>query len=638
VIDRCWIATRPTGLSRPAAGPAASNRPISARAIRLGAALLLVAAVGGAQEECFECHDTVDAEAFAASLHGSFLECTDCHEGAADEAHMDGIAPVECATCHAGIEEELAGSIHGPLLHSDLAGPTGCAGCHGDPHVFPSSDDPASPIHPVQVARTCGSCHADAERAELLGIPRVRPLEAYLSSVHGLAVERGEHAASCNDCHGSHSILRATDPRSSVNYRNVPETCGTCHQDVAETFAGSVHGQALARGEREAPTCTDCHGEHHILSPAEPGSPVFASNVPRMTCGRCHGDVRLAEKYGLPSDRMTAYQDSYHGLAMRSGSVTVAHCGSCHGIHDILPSSNAASHVHKDRLAETCGQCHPGAGASFAIGPVHVLATERQHAAVFWVRQIYLWLIFLTIGGMVMHNGLDLYRKARRPDVWRPAAAGTGSGGERLSLGFRIAHGMLAVSFLALVYTGFALKYPESWWSAPLLQWEDSFGLRGGLHRVAAVVMLTAAALHACHLALSPAARACIAKMRPGRGDLRELGQRLAWLFGRREHPPIAPSVGYPEKMEYLAVVWGTAIMALTGLALWFESLVLRWLPSWWLDLATVVHFYEAILASLAILVWHFYFVIFDPLVYPMDPAWLTGRSAPGREAEREDD
>jgi cytochrome b subunit of formate dehydrogenase len=579
----------------------------------------------------------VKADAFAESLHGSFLECVDCHQEAQDEAHMDGIALVECETCHDTVDD-LTESVHAGLLDRASTPGAACFDCHGDPHLFPASDDPASPIHPTRTATTCGDCHADAERAAELGILRVRPLDAYLSSVHGMAVERGEQAASCDDCHGSHSIRRATDPLSSVHFQAVPQTCATCHQDVAETFSDSVHGQALARGERDAPTCTDCHGEHHILSPAEPGSPVFASNVPRLTCGRCHGDLRLAEKYGLASDRVPAYQDSYHGLAMRAGSVTVAHCGSCHGIHDILPSSDPASHVHQGRLAETCGQCHPGAGGAFAIGPVHVLPDAHQHAAVYWARQLYIWLIVLTIGGMLVHNGLDLYRKARHPEVWRAAAAGRASGAERLSRGFRVAHGLLAASFLVLVYTGFALKYPESWWSAPLLQWEDQFGLRGGLHRLAAIVMLAAAALHAGHLVVSRRARACIAKMWPGRGDYRELANKVAWFAGRREHPPIAPSVGYAEKMEYLAVVWGTLVMALTGFALWFETLMLRWFPSWFLDLATVVHLYEAILASLAILVWHFYFVIFDPVVYPMDPAWLTGRSAPGREAERGED
>jgi cytochrome b subunit of formate dehydrogenase len=109
----------------------------------------------------------------------------------------------------------------------------------------------------------------------------------------------------------------------------------------------------------------------------------------------------------------------------------------------------------------------------------------------------------------------------------------------------------------------------------------------------------------------------------------------MAYFLGKNEHPPTAPWVGYPEKMEYLAVIWGTLVMAVTGLILWFENIALAWLPTWVIDVSTVVHFYEAILASLAILVWHFYAVIFDPLVYPMDFAWLTGRSAPGRAVER---
>ena len=88
--------------------------------------------------------------------------------------------------------------------------------------------------------------------------------------------------------------------------------------------------------------------------------------------------------------------------------------------------------------------------------------------------------------------------------------------------------------------------------------------------------------------------------------------------------------------MEYLAVVWGSFVMIATGLGLWLEDIGLRIFPSWVLEAVTVVHLYEAILASLAILVWHFYAVIFDPLVYPMDTAWLTGESVPSREVERE--
>jgi cytochrome b subunit of formate dehydrogenase len=468
------------------------------------------------------------------------------------------------------------------------------------------------------------------------GIPVAKPIEAYHDSVHSQLCKKGEHAATCSSCHGSHALFGAGDPRSKVFHSNVPETCGECHAEIADQFERSVHGMAVQHGVREAPVCTDCHGEHRILSPNEGDSPVFATNIPKMTCGRCHSDLRLAEKYDIPISSVSTYADSYHGLASRSGRVTVASCSSCHGVHDILPSSHPESHVNSANLSATCGSCHPGAGESFAIGQVHVVGTDRRHAAVYWVRIVYLWLIYGTIGGMLLHNALDLYRKVRQPPL-RPAE-GTVPARERMSLGFRITHICLIVSFVILVYSGFALKYPESWWAGPLLAWEETLGFRGLLHRGAAVLMLFALALHVLHLIVDRRARLCIAKMRPTLHDLVEFRERLRWMIGLRKDPPGSPTLGYPEKAEYIALMWGIIVMAVSGFMLWFENPMLRLLPKWVGDVATVIHFYEAILASLAILVWHFYFVIFDPVVYPMDLAWLNGKESPGRAVEREDD
>jgi cytochrome b subunit of formate dehydrogenase len=204
-----------------------------------------------------------------------------------------------------------------------------------------------------------------------------------------------------------------------------------------------------------------------------------------------------------------------------------------------------------------------------------------------------------------------------------------------MAKGFRIAHALLLVSFMLLVWTGFALKYPDGWWAQPLLAWEGSFGLRGWLHRGAAIAMLAAFAFHAVHIAVDRGARACIARMLPTMHDVHELREKVLWFFGKRAEMPKAPPLGYAEKAEYLALVWGTVVMAVTGFILWFSDWSLANLPKWASDVATVVHFYEAILASLAILVWHFYFVIFDPLVYPLDTTFITGREAPGRSLER---
>jgi hypothetical protein len=91
---------------------------------------------------------------------------------------------------------------------------------------------------------------------------------------------------------------------------------------------------------------------------------------------------------------------------------------------------------------------------------------------------------------------------------------------------------------------------------------------------------------------------------------------------------PSYPKFNYAEKAEYWALVWGTVVMAVTGVALWAHNLMLEYLPKWFTDVATAIHYYEAILATLAIVVWHFYAVIFDPDVYPLKWTVLTGRAS----------
>jgi cytochrome b subunit of formate dehydrogenase len=113
--------------------------------------------------------------------------------------------------------------------------------------------------------------------------------------------------------------------------------------------------------------------------------------------------------------------------------------------------------------------------------------------------------------------------------------------------------------------------------------------------------------------------------MRPR--DLQDLWSMIRHNLGRGPRP-LFGHFSYAEKTEYWAFMWGTMVMAVTGLVLWFNDFTLRNLPTWVADASTVVHLYEAILATLAILVWHFYAVIFDPEVYPMDLSWLTGRAS----------
>jgi cytochrome b subunit of formate dehydrogenase len=582
---------------------------------------------GRAKVECTTCH-TTERGAVDPSVHGQAMEseaCQGCHGAPHEIRRVSGMpAGTLCASCHEDEVKEYRSGIHAQALGRGDADGASCQSCHGPAHGTLATGDPASPVSRLKIADTCGTCHANPEFLAQHRIPFAHPVEAFKLSVHGRALARGnDKAASCSDCHGSHAVLPGRDEKSRINHWRVPETCGKCHAQIRDTYAHSVHGKAVAAGVPGAPVCTDCHGEHDILAPSEPGSLVNPARVSTVTCGRCHGDERLAARYNLPLDKLPAFEDSFHGLALRAGQQTVANCASCHGVHNILPSGDPQSSVNPANLAKTCGACHAGAGARFTIARVHVLpSTASEHPVVRAVRWFYWLIIPLTLGFMVLHNGLDWWRKVVS-GTFRAASAATLP---RMNLHFRIAHWLTMAGFIVLALSGFALKFPEAWWVAPLLQWEGHHAVRGTVHRVAAVVLLAGLGYHFVHLLLSRRDRKMLWYLLPAWQDVKDLGRMMAHNLGRRVEPPTFGVFSYQEKLEYWAYMWGTVVMAVSGFILWFNNLSLAWLPKWVSDAATSLHFYEAVLATGAILIWHFYGVIFDPDVYPMDKSWITGR------------
>jgi cytochrome b subunit of formate dehydrogenase len=580
-----------------------------------------------AKVNCSPCHEE-PAQDIRKSVHDALgpQACSSCHGSAHYAQPAATVAPQACKSCHAEEVKDFLSSIHANAAkNGDSQAPT-CQTCHGPAHKILSAQDPDSRVAKKNLPVTCGACHSNPDFLAKHQIPFAHPVEAYRMSVHARAVATGNQAAaSCSDCHGSHGILPGRDPRSKINHWNVPATCGACHTQIKKIYDQSIHGQAVARGAQDAPVCTDCHGEHNILAPANPESLVNPSRISSVTCGRCHGDTRLDARYALPADRVPSFAGSFHGLDARSGGQTVANCASCHGVHNIFPSGDPRSTVNPANLARTCGACHPGAGESFAIGPVHVLPESRSESPVVkWIRWTYWVLIPFAIGFMFLHHFLDFLRKFRRPE----RQVDSGEEVMRMNLNFRIAHWLTAVSFPVLVYTGFALKFPGSWWARPILLWESHFAFRGLIHRVAAVVLLASLAYHICHLIFVRRDRAFLRAMVPDLQDLHDLIGIFSYNLGLSDQRPTFGKFSYVEKIEYMAFLWGTMVMALSGFLLWFVNFTLRHFPKWVADAATALHFYEAILATFAILIWHFYTVIFDPDVYPMDRAWLTGKTS----------
>jgi formate dehydrogenase gamma subunit len=453
-----------------------------------------------------------------------------------------------------------------------------------------------------------------------------RPVLSYRESVHAKAIAQGNmSAAVCTDCHNSHDVLPASNTQSSIAKVNIASTCGKCHQGESGEFVKSVHGQAVARGVSRSPVCTDCHGIHKIESPIERTTATASTAIATDSCAKCHEGVALTQEFGVAGGRVSSYKDSYHGLASRLGSKVVANCASCHGVHNILPSSDPRSMINAANLTHTCGQCHIGANANFAKGKIHFASTlisgtataDRGLLGTTIVRWIYLPLIFLVIGGMVVHNAL----------VWRKKVAEKRRTEQRtivrLTRKQRIQHWLLLSSFILLVLTGFALQYPDSW-LAWLLGSSEYF--RRIVHRIAAVVMLVTGAYHLVYLGVTSEGRKWVSDMAPRLKDVRDVVQNFGYYLGVKTAKPRLARFGYAEKAEYWAVVWGTIVMGLTGLMIWFKIGIFGFLPRWWIDVALAIHFYEAVLATLAIVVWHFYQVIFDPDVYPVNLAFLDGR------------
>jgi cytochrome b subunit of formate dehydrogenase len=563
----------------------------------------------------------VDESKMKQSIHGGMFACVDCHKDVKGLVHETTPKKITCAECHADAQQAYAHSLHS-TAKPGAAQAANCQDCHGGAHEILAAADDKSPVNHANIPATCGRCHGQKFLMESNG-ESGQPFISYQQSVHGLAIEKGsKKAAVCTDCHGSHEILPANNAKSPIYKFNVPSTCGKCHGTVQQTFDESIHGQAIARGNGLAPVCTDCHGIHSIKAHIDPNSSVSEQNIARTTCARCHEGVRLSQEFGVAGGRVSTYLDSYHGLASEGGSVVVANCASCHGVHNILPSSDPRSTINKANLDATCGQCHKGVTQKFTLTKVHGDGSKSKDIgsiAVRWVRWFYLALILLVIGAMFLHNAIIWQSKARAlRAVQNPMMT-------RMSTNQRWQHLILLSSFIILVITGFALKFPNSW-IAELLGNGNGERLRSIIHRVAGVILIAAGVYHIFYLVITKEGRRLICDFAPRPKDAFDAWATMRYYLGLGGEKPKFGRFNYAEKAEYWALVWGTALMAITGVMMWANVSTGNLLARWWVDVATAIHFYEAILATLAIVVWHFYQVFLDPDVYPMNWAWWDGK------------
>ena len=584
-------------------------------------------------DTCMMCHGrkergapAVDRDLLKNSAHGQ-NHCLDCHKDAGSFPHPTKLAPVSCSGCHKSQSESYLMSRHGQMTKQDRSVAAVCGDCHGTGHSILKSDDPHSPSSRERIVDTCARCHDDAKRMAFTRLGERDPVGSYRQTVHWKAFTDGNlGAAVCTDCHGAHALYNSLNPESRIFKRNIPNTCGSCHRDIFLDYRESVHGKAALNGVVESPVCTDCHGSHTIRSTEESGLSASAGAITSV-CSECHESERITNKFNLPPDRVETYRNSYHGLAARRGDLRVANCASCHGYHDVLPSDNPRSSIYKANLSKTCGHCHPGAGDALSSGYVHV-SSKTRHWSVSFTRWFYGILITFSVVFMLFHNGLDWFQKVRtgvRTTIYPDEI--------RMTVNERWQHGILVVVFVLLALTGFALRYSDARWAAILVPYDEA--LRRLLHRWAALVFVLLSIYHFFCIVCTKRGRFIVREMRPRWDDAGDMVAVFAYNLGIRKTPPVHKAFyRYPEKTEYWFLLWGSAVMVLTGSILVFNNFILRHFPLWVPELATTVHFYEASLACLAITIWHMYMVVFDPDVYPMNTAWWNGRIH-GRERKR---
>jgi predicted CXXCH cytochrome family protein len=332
------------------------------------------------EDQCFICHDVLGdkpSELFKNDIHLKMkISCSACHGGNSKSDDMDiamsskeGFIGVpkgndiseRCIACHSNEEKMKAYGSNLPANQHELiknsvhwkTSITGrehilqCTTCH-NAHGILKVNNPASPVHSLNIPQTCAKCHSDAVYMRLYNpsLP-VDQLQKYRTSGHGiLNSKRDSKAADCADCHGSHEIRTAGDIKSKVYPTNIPKTCAACHSnaeymggykipiDQYDKFKSSVHGIALfEKNDLSAPVCNSCHGNHGATPPG-------VESISKV-CGTCH--VLNAELFSGSPHKKAFDEKNY------------PECETCHKNHDIVTATNALLGVSDEAV---CSQCH----------------------------------------------------------------------------------------------------------------------------------------------------------------------------------------------------------------------------------------------------------------------------------------
>ncbi len=528
---------------------------------------------------------------------------------------------VDCSICHAETVAEYKLSFHGQERAKNNLEAPACADCHGD-HGILAKKDPNSPTYVERIPGLCGSCHRDDEKkARRLEGPTDMHKQNYTVSIHGdgLFKQGLLVTATCVSCHTAHRGLPKSDSLSSINPKNMPETCGKCHAGIYEQFKKSIHSPLVSNTDKDLPGCNDCHQSHTIR---RVDVDAFRQDIVEQ-CGKCHTDVT------------ETYFDTFHGKVTKLGSIQTAKCYDCHGAHNILPVSNPASTLSRENIVQTCANCHPGSNRKFVGYLTHATHHNKEkYPFLFYTFWFMTALLVGTFSFFGLHTILWLPRAMKENLITGKRPTHEGPYVQRFDAFSRTLHLMVIVSFISLAITGMTIKFSGVGVFQGLSHLLGGFAVTGFIHRVAAVITFSYFILHIGYLIKKLQTKQIKLRelligedsLTPRWRDAVEFWQTVKWFVGVGPRPQYGRWT-YWEKFDYFAVFWGVGVIGFSGLILWFPEIftgVLH-LPGWLINVATIVHSDEALLATGFIFTVHFFNTHFRPDKFPMDTVIFTG-------------
>ncbi|MEW6509624.1 MAG: hypothetical protein AB1428_01555 [Bacteroidota bacterium] len=368
----------------------------------------------------------VDERRVTASVHGG-LTCVACHADLQGKElpHDVPLARVDCGTCHTQEQKDHAESLHGKAVaRGDPLAPA-CVNCHGAHEIAPVKD-PRSAVSPQRVPFVCGSCHREGSPvSRQREIHQANIVENYSESIHGEGLlKKGlVVSATCASCHTAHRIFRHTDPRSSINRRNIAATCTQCHAQIEAVHRKVIRGELWEKETHVLPACVDCHQPHKVrkvfydqgmadadcmrchgrgdIASSRDGRSLFVrqeevknSRHTKNACSQCHVGVNASKS--RPCETITQkvdcsschaeigqqYQKSMHGTLLARNDPNAPTCNECHGTHGVRGKSEPKSSTFPINVPGLCARCHrEGQKAAVRyIGDEHNIVEHYQES------------------------------------------------------------------------------------------------------------------------------------------------------------------------------------------------------------------------------------------------------------------